>query len=152
MDQIMPYIWIAVIIFSVLAEALTASLVAIWFVPPALITMILAFCKVPITLQIIIFLLCSALFIVFSRIIFKNTLLKKEAPHTNADAVIGEKAIITERVCNIENKGLAKVRGQIWSARSADGEDIEVGTIVSVISIQGVKLICRKIDSAENKN
>lgn len=98
------------------------------------------------------FLLCSALFIVFSRIIFKNTLLKKEAPHTNADAVIGEKAIITERVCNIENKGLAKVRGQIWSARSADGEDLEVGTIVSVISIQGVKLICRNIDSAENKN
>lgn len=146
MDQIMPYIWIAVIVFSVLTEALTASLVAIWFVPPALVAMALAFCKVSLTLQVIVFLLCSVLFIAFSRIIFKNTLLRKEPVHTNADSVIGEKAIITERVCNIENKGLARVRGQIWSARSADGEDLEVGEIVSVISIQGVKLICRKID------
>ena len=55
MNQIMPYIWIAVTVLSVLTEALTTSLVAIWFVPPALIAMILAFCNIPITLQIIIF-------------------------------------------------------------------------------------------------
>ena len=151
MEQIMPYIWIAVIVFSVLVEALTSSLVAIWFVPPALIAMILAFCKLPIALQIIVFLVCAVIFIIFSRIIFKNTLLKKDPTPTNADAVIGEQAIITERVCNIENTGLAKVRGQIWSARSADGENLEVGEIVSVISIQGVKIICRKINKEENK-
>lgn len=151
MENIMPYIWIAVIVFSVVTEAFTSSLVAIWFMPPALIAMILAFCKVPIYLQVIIFLLCAVLFIVFSRTIFKNTILKKNPTPTNADSVIGEQAIVTERVCNIENKGLVKVRGQIWSAKSADGDDLEAGDIVSVISIQGVKLVCRKEVQNETK-
>ncbi len=152
MENIMPYIWIAVIVFSVVAEALTTSLVAIWFMPPALISMILAFCKVPVFVQIIVFLLCAVLFIVFSRTIFRNTLLKNKPTPTNADAVIGEQAIVTERICNIDNKGLVKVRGQIWSARSADGDDLAEGEIVSVISIQGVKLICRKENPTETKN
>ena len=79
----------------------------------------------------------------FSRTIFKKTLRVHHEP-TNADAVIGEQAIVTERISNIENQGLVKVRGQIWSARSADGTELEVGELVSVISIEGVKLICRK--------
>jgi membrane protein implicated in regulation of membrane protease activity len=36
------------------------------------------------------------------------------------------------------------VRGQIWSARSADDTVLKPGEVVSVISIEGVKLICRK--------
>ena len=152
MENIMPYIWIAVIIFSVAAEALSSSLVSIWFMPSALIAMILAFFKVPLYVQIIVFLACAVIFIVFSRTIFKKTIIKKAPTPTNADAVIGESAIVTEQICNIENRGLVKVRGQIWSARSADGDILEEGDIVSVISIQGVKLICRKDTTAQTKN
>ena len=39
----MPYFWIAVILLSVATESLTAALVAIWFMPSALVSMILAF-------------------------------------------------------------------------------------------------------------
>lgn len=140
----MPFFWIAVIIIAVVAEASTASLVAIWFMPSALVAAVLAFFGVPVPVQMLVFAVISTLFIIFSRTIFKKT-LAVHPERTNADAVIGEQAVVTERVCNMENRGLVKVRGQIWSARSADGQDLEPGETVSVISIEGVKLICRKI-------
>ncbi|MGN1094801.1 MAG: NfeD family protein, partial [Eubacteriales bacterium] len=65
---------------------------------------------------------------------------------TNSDALIGEEAVVTDRISNLENKGLVKIRGQVWSAKSADGDIIEKDNIVSVISIEGVKLICRKTE------
>jgi membrane protein implicated in regulation of membrane protease activity len=141
--EYMPFFWIAVIVLSVFAEVNTAALVAIWFMPSALVATVLAFFKVPIYVQVLVFVVLSALFIVFSKVIFSKTLLPKHTP-TNADSVIGEHAVVTEQVCNMENRGLVKVRGQIWSARSADGTLLEPGEIVSVISIEGVKLICRK--------
>lgn len=139
----MPYVWIAVIITAVVAESMTSALVAIWFMPSAIVSMILAFFSVPILVQVLVFMLVSALLIILSKMIFKNVLRVRPTP-TNADTVIGESAVVTERICNMENKGLVKVRGQIWSAKSADGADLEPGDIVSVISIEGVKLICRK--------
>lgn len=150
MENIIPYIWVAVIVVSVIAEALSASLVAIWFMPSAIIAMILAFCKVPIYLQVIIFLVLSVLFILFSRKIFRKTLHAKPIP-TNADSLIGTEAVVCEKISNLDAKGLVKIRGQIWSARSADGDIIDAGETVSIISIEGVKLICRKINKETNK-
>ena len=141
--EYMPFFWIAVIVLSVISEAMTATLVAIWFMPSALVATVLAFFKVPIFVQVLVFAILSALFIIFSKTIFNKTLNLRHTP-TNADAVIGEQAVVTEEICNIENKGLVKVRGQVWSARSADDAVIAPGEIVSVISIEGVKLICRK--------
>ena len=139
----MPFFWVAVVVFAVISEAMTTALVAIWFMPSALVAMVLSFFKVPSYVQVIVFTVLSALFIIFSRVIFGKTLRPKHTP-TNADSVIGETAIVTEQVCNIENRGLVRVRGQIWSARSADGTVLEPGEVVCVISIEGVKLICRK--------
>ena len=59
MGTYMPYIWIAVIVISVIAEAASTALIAIWFMPSALITMVISFFKVPIYIQTIIFLLLS---------------------------------------------------------------------------------------------
>ena len=66
---------------------------------------------------------------------------------TNADALIGEVAVVTEKISNIEARGLVKIRGQIWSAKSADGVDIDKDEKVSIISIEGVKLVCRKTEN-----
>jgi len=139
----MPFFWIAVILLSVFAEAMTTALVAIWFMPSALVATVLAFFKVPLFVQILVFVILSAMFIIFSKTIFNKTLRLRHTP-TNADAVIGEQAVVTEQICNLENRGLVKVRGQLWSARSADDTVLDPGEIVSVISIEGVKLICRK--------
>ena len=54
-------------------------------------------------------------------------------------------AVVLESINNLEAKGQVKVRGQVWSARSADESvTYAAGEVVRVLSIEGVKLICEK--------
>jgi membrane protein implicated in regulation of membrane protease activity len=59
---------------------------------------------------------------------------------TNADRNIGKTAVVTERIDNVAGTGAAKVNGVEWTARTADGSTVEVGALVTVQKIEGVKL------------
>ena len=64
---------------------------------------------------------------------------------TNIDAIIGERCIVIEKIDNFAGCGQAKVKGQIWSARGAHEDDVfEQGDVLTVVAIEGVKLICVK--------
>lgn len=141
----MPYIWLGVLILAVVVETLTLSLVSIWFVPGALISMILAFIPgMPLWIEITVFLSMTLILLVFIKPITSKLIVGKRVA-TNADAVIGETAVVTEAINNLEAKGQVKVKGQIWTARAADqNTTYEVGDILNVIAIEGVKLICKK--------
>ena len=148
-ENLSVVLWLAVIIIATIAEAQTMVLVSIWFIPSAGVALILSFCHVHIGIQIAVLAVLSFLLLIFSRKIFKKALRIKPVA-TNADSLIGERAIVTEDICNVESKGAAKVRGLEWSARSADGSDIEAGTVVLVTGIEGVKLICTR-DKSDKK-
>ena len=148
-ENLSVVLWLAVIIIATIAEAQTMALVSIWFIPSAGVALILSFCHVHIGIQIAVFAVLSFLLLIFSRKIFKKA-LRSQPVATNADSLIGERAIVTEDICNVESKGAAKVRGLEWSARSADGSDIEAGTVVLVTGIEGVKLICTR-DKSDKK-
>ena len=61
------------------------------------------------------------------------------------DEIVGEKCAVIETVDNYAGCGLVKVRGQQWSARGVNDEDIfEIGETLIIVAIEGVKLICRK--------
>ncbi len=141
----MPYVWLAVMVGSVILEAVTFSLVSVWFFPGALVAMILSFFPaVHVAVQISAFLVITLLFLIFIKPLTNKFLVGKRVA-TNADAVIGEEAIVTEAICNIEARGQVKVRGQIWTARSENKDTTyEVGEVLHVIAIEGVKLICKK--------
>ena len=51
------------------------------------------------------------------------------------------KASFREEIDNLAAKGSVVVDGKEWSARSAGGEKIVSGKIVTVLAIEGVKLI-----------
>ena len=142
----MDYIWIgwlAFIVLAVIAEAATAALISVWFIPGAIVALILSLFGVPLWVQFVIFGISSVLLLVFTRKFVKR-FLKGKGERTNADAVIGQKAVVTERVSNIEETGAVKVMGKEWSARSANDEVYDVGDVVTVKEISGVKLICNK--------
>ena len=140
----MGYIWIAVIILAVIIELLTDQLVSIWFVPGAMISTVLEFCNVDIIWQILVFLIISVAGIILGKTVLVKY-LKTNDTKTNIEAIIGEKCVVTEEINNYKGCGQAKVKGQIWSARSVDDEKtFEVGDILCVVAIEGVKLICKK--------
>ena len=72
-------------------------------------------------------------------------ILKPRHDPTNADRVIGQTALVTEAIDNVEGKGLVVVSGQVWSARSQHNVDIPAGTQVRILRIEGVKVYVEAI-------
>ena len=144
----MPYIWAAILVVAIIVEMQTADMVTIWFMPSALISMILAMLKVDIWLQCALFVVLTTVMLILSKTIFRSVFQKKAPERTNADALIGQKAIILEPINNKQGQGSAKLNGLVWSARAENESDVFVpGDIVIVKAISGVKLICVKYDA-----
>lgn len=139
----MQIFWASFIVVAIIVEVFTAGLVSIWFVPSALIALILTMFEVSATVQTAVFVVLSALLIFLFKFVFKNALSKKNVK-LNLDAVIGEKGVVIDKIHNIAGSGQVKVHNQVWSARSSDPDKtFEVGDVVSVVAIEGVKLICK---------
>ena len=139
----MQIFWALFIVVAIIVEVFTAGLVSIWFVPSALIALILTMFEVSATVQTVVFVVLSALLIFLFKFVFKNALSKKNVK-LNLDAVIGEKGVVIDKIHNIAGSGQVKVHNQVWSARSSDPDKtFEVGDVVSVVAIEGVKLICK---------
>ena len=139
----MLYVWISVLVLSVILEAATSDFVAIWFLPAALISLILSFFEVPIWVQILCFVVVGLALVVATRPLCRKFLSGRKVK-TNAESLIGKTCIVTEEICNIHEVGEVKVSGLCWSAR-AEQEDrvIAVGEQVTIVEIRGVKLIVK---------
>ena len=134
--------WLIVFAISLVVEFAVPGLVSIWFALGALVAFAAAMCHANIAVQITLFFLVSFVAVAFTRPLAKKLQGKKNP--TNADRMIGETAIVTERIDPIDSHGQVKVLGQIWSAVSQDRTPIESDTLVEVIAIQGVKLIVKQ--------
>lgn len=146
MEQIMMTVmWAAFFLGALFIEAQTAELLAVWFVPGALTALILATCGVPTWIQWIVFAAISAVLVTLALTVFRKKLLKNYGKEkTDTDLLIGQTAVVTERVDNSEMTGAVKIDGKVWSARMVDDcETAEVGEFVVIEAIVGVKLMCR---------
>lgn len=141
--ELMPYVWVTLIICAVLLEAATTGLVAIWFMPGALLALILSIIDIPVWIQSLSFFLLSLVLLICYNAIFKKLVKKRTVTPTNVDALIGKQALVIEKIDNIQGKGLVKINSQIWTARSLDPNRIyPEGELVKIIALEGVKLIC----------
>lgn len=133
-------LWLIVMVLFLIVEAATVGLVCIWFAVGALAALIAALLGAEIWLQIVLFLVVSAVALYFTRPLVKKYVNAKVEP-TNADMVIGKECRVTETVDNIAGTGAVYVDGKTWTARSESDEVIPEGTLVTAKSIDGVKLI-----------
>ena len=127
------------VLFLIL-EAATVQLTTIWFAGGALAALVTACHKGPLAAQIPVFLVVSALLLIFVYPTVKRKMKTNIVP-TNADMNIGKEAVVTQRIDNICGTGAVKLSGVEWTARSQDGAAIAEGQTVTVKKIDGVKLI-----------
>ncbi len=140
----MGWIWLAVLVLAIVVETITDQMVSIWFAPAALVVIILDFLDLAPIWQVLIFLVISMIGILFVRR-FLAKHIKAPYNKTNIDAIVGSKCIVTEKVDNYAGCGQARINGQIWSARGISDDDVfEVGEVLDIVAIEGVKLICKK--------
>ncbi|MCR5638306.1 MAG: NfeD family protein [Lachnospiraceae bacterium] len=138
------------ILFVVLAgfEFATVALTSIWFACGALLAFLLALANVPLAFQWTAFIVLSLVLLFFTRpLAVKHFNTKRTA--TNIDAMVGRLAKVTKDISNIDETGSALLGGQPWTARSLhDDEVIKAGTEVTVMKIEGAKLIVKPVDGA----
>lgn len=142
----MVIFWAAVMALALFGEIITAELVAVWFIPSSLVSMVLAFFEVPIWVQWLVFIVMSAALLVLAFKFLRKLLLKNIGnKKTDTDILIGKLARVEEDIDNAEMQGAVKIDGKIWSARMVDdSESAQKGEFVIVEYISGVKLICRR--------
>lgn len=143
------WLWLALIVFFVIAEATTVVLVSIWFAGGSLVGLILSALHAPWWLQIIAALVVSGVLMYFTRPIAMRH-FNRNRVKTNVSSLSGKQAIVIEEIDNLKAAGRVIVDGQEWSARNnANNEAIPEGAVVSIEKIKGVTLMVKMVTSAE---
>ena len=135
--------WLIAMIALFVIEALVPGLVSIWFAIGALAALISALVNAPLWLQIAWFFIVSVALLILTRPLAKKYVNGRVQP-TNADVVIGKSAVVTEEINNVLGTGAVSVGGKEWTARAEGEEPIAEGKVVSVLRIEGVKLIVKE--------
>lgn len=144
MDE-MFWVWIGVILVSLLVEATTPlQLITIWAAVGGVVALILDLCHVDIAIQFVVFFAVTIVLLLLTRPLAKKMMKVSPTP-TNADMNIGKIGKVTKIID--ENMGIFRVRVDNcdWSAVTESKTLLPVGTEVSVLRIEGVKLIVEKL-------
>ena len=138
----MAYIiaWFIAFLVLLFIEIITVNLVTIWFAAGALAAMIASTFTDSLVVQVIVFLVVSIVALLLTKPLIKKFKGFQVTP-TNSDRVIGKVGEVTKKITK-DNYGEVKVFGNTWTACS--DADLDVGTKVIVMSIEGVKLIVKK--------
>lgn len=142
-------LWLVMIVVFLLAEGATVALVSTWFAIGSLAAMLMALIGAGIGLQVIVFVIISAVCLTALRPLVRKHIQPK-LTKTNVDAVTGTTGLVTVAIDNVTAQGQVKLGAMTWTARSASGEPIAAGTLVKVERIEGVKAIVSPVKETVN--
>lgn len=137
-------IWIIIAGVCLIGEILTTGFLIFWLSIGALIAMVVSFFVDSILVQTAVFVISSAI-LIFATKPFVKKFAKTKDIKTNAYSIIGKNAIVTKDIDSINGKGQIKVDSETWSALGKDDMNIEKGTEVEILKIDGVKAIVAPI-------
>ena len=89
------------------------------------------------------FVIVSAVCLVSSRR-FAERITRGQKEKVGPDRLIGKTGVVLETINPDTGKGEVRVESEQWSAVSADGEVIDVGTRIYVLKIEGTHLIIKR--------
>ncbi len=139
-------LWFGLAIIFAVVELVTVGFFIIWFGIGALAAMLVSLVTNSLLLQFLVFIIVSVILLFMTRKL-TSKLTKATAIATNVDAVIGKIGMVIEDIPALDNPGIVKVSGEMWSAISADSNPIEKDTQVKVLQVKGVRLVVQKLDS-----
>ena len=137
---IMLFIWLGIIILTLIIEIITQGLTTIWFSIGAAAAAISNNWELNLWIQIAIFCVVSILFMILARP-FAQRLMRSTITPTNLDQLMKEDALVIEDIDGAHQSGRVRLRDVEWIARTEDGSVIPAGDTVSILRIEGVKLI-----------
>lgn len=139
-----PIMWLILLACFLVVEAITVGLTTIWFAGGALVAAIASGMGAGILMQWLLFLIISLVLLIFTRPLAVKY-MNKGVPKTNVNSLIGERAVVIQRINNLEQTGQVRINDIEWMARtSSDEVTIPEHAIVTIEDVQGVKLIVKE--------
>ena len=137
----MWYIWLIAAGIFFIVEIATIGFLIFWLGIGALLAMIASFFTDSLLIQTAIFVVSSSLLIPLTKPLVNKYLDDGKSVLTNAYGLIGKTGVVIVDINTIEATGQVKVEGEVWSAKS--DSNIEKGTEVEILKIDGVKLVVK---------
>ena len=95
-------LWLVLFVALIVLELATTQLICIWFAGGALASFICALLNLNVAVQSIVFVLVSAILLMLTKNVVKK--LKQEpGEKTNTEALIGQSAVVTEEISNMQS-------------------------------------------------
>lgn len=139
------FIWLAVIILTIIIEIITVGLTAIWLTGGGIAALVVCLLGGHWGLQLAVFFVVTFILIYFTRP-WALKYIESRKTATNYEEVIGKTVRIIEDVDNVKETGKAIYNGMEWTARAKeDTEKFSMDEQARVVGVQGVKLILEKI-------
>lgn len=145
----MNTVWLIVAVAFGIAELMTTSLTLVWFSIGALILMVLSTFIESVIIQIALFAAISiTLLVIFTKyFVDKDKTFKY---NTNLQGIEQKTGVVKVEILPYMT-GIVTLTGEDWTAISENNEKIEVGQLVKVIRIEGVKLVVKPTDNQEEQ-
>ncbi len=138
------YIWILIAIVFIFLELITNTFFLVWFGIGAFVSALLNYLGFDIYIQFAAFLIVSLVLILSTRK-FAVRITKEPTKKATSERLIGMYATVVKKL--YDDKAIVEVKGEKWSAIIP--EDIEVGEIVRISSIDSIILVTEKIDKGD---
>lgn len=140
-------LWLIIAGICLIGEIITVGFLVFWLALGALLAMIVSFFTHSLIIQGTVFLVSSTILIFATKPFVKKFLTNNNEIKTNAFSIIGKVGIVIKEIDTINSVGQIKVGGEIWSATGYEDENIEKGTEIKVLEINGVKAVVKKNDT-----
>lgn len=125
----------------VMGEVFTPGFVLACFAVGALVSALLAFWQFDVTFQLLAFSAGSLLaFFGIRPFAIGHLAGRGEAIKTNADALVGKRGVVRERVDPETGRGRVVVEGEDWWGVTDSGRPIEPGERILVLGVDGARL------------
>ena len=139
----MVWVWLAIFAAAMVFELSTPQFVSLWYALGALLCLGLSFIPdLPWWGQIIIFAGVSTILLLALRPICNKYFVRRKVA-TNADSLIGREVRMIKEA-NFDTLGQAKVGDVVWSVKAKDDSVLSEGEIVTIVDIEGNKLIAER--------
>ena len=140
------HIWVIVDLVFVIVEIFTTGFAVMCISFGCLFGAAVSLFEFDVKWQLLAFAVGTVLaFLTVRPLVYKFFYKKGQEVKTNAEALVGRRAIVTERVGDEMHPGRVKVDGDDWKAISLDAEPIEVGDTVEIMAINSIIVTVKKI-------
>lgn len=139
--------WLVLALIFTLIETATTTFFIFWFGIGAAAAALAAYLGAHFVVQMLVFLAVSLVFVAYTRPFARR--VQRSRVKTNVDAMVGRSGIALDRLDGHGGTGLVKVGGETWTAVAADDAPVEKGQRVTVLGVDGVKLIVRPLAGAD---